>query len=302
MIQHYDHYIENIRASTIQREKARHIKRYGAFKDSRDETLYESYLRYYPLDPFAPPSGSYGNRVDSWPDSQFDRTYYEEDDPMYYTPKRAWQLGHAFNTKFEREKYNLERMHDQKVKWSDKQMMFRRMQLEQSNICGAQEEIHEVNDAVIESYAFRLNDDTDSLQFKAQMLEFMLWAIDPQRMVMLETYLCLQHLGIYQHLDASTLVDFYEYSMIHPNAIVCSACRSCRWIFANPSRNNDEFIMCIAPHCPVRLKRRDRPADAYLALPYDNFNYKMWAKYVNKYCPPNIIYNNMKCVEAQLIY
>jgi hypothetical protein len=230
-------------------------------------------------------SGSYGNRIDSWPNSTFDRNQYEEDDPMYYTPKRAFQLGYAFHTKYDQEKYNIKRMYDKSVKWTDKQCMFRRMHLEQSNVSGAQEEIYEVNDAVIASNAFKLNDDTNSLQFNAQMLEFLLWVIEPQRMLMLETYLCLQEIGIYNQLDVSTLEELYEYSMIHPNALVCFACRSCRWIFANPSRNNDEFVMCIAPQCPVRLKRRDRPADTYLALPYDHFNYKLWVKYIAKYFP-----------------
>jgi hypothetical protein len=161
--------------------------------------------------------------------------------------------------------------------------MYRRMILEKSNTSGAQIEVHEVSDAILESDAFRLDDDENSLEFKAQMLEFMLWTIEPQRMLVLETILCLEALGVSHLLDASTLRDVFEYSMIHPNAIVCHACRSCRWIFANPAHNNDEFIMCIAPHCSARLQRRDRPVNGYLALPYDHFNYKTWLKYCRKF-------------------
>ena len=270
----------------IQHEKELHIKRCGPFQNADDEAAFEHNLRYYPLSPYAPPSGSYGSRVDAWPDASFDRELYETEDPMYYTPKRAYQLGYAYFTNFDREEYLIALMHSPKVKLSTKRQTYRRMLLEKSNTTGAQLEVHEVHGAVLESEAFELNHDEDSLEFKAQMLEFMLWTINPQRMLVLETILCLKTLGIYHCLDASTIQDVFEYSMIHPNAVVCTVCRSCRWIFANPAHNNDEFIMCVAPHCPARLQRRDRPLDAYMALPYDNFNYKMWVKYCRKYFSP----------------
>gem|GEM_PF-4484578 len=272
--------------TTIQHEKELHIKRCGPFKNADDEAAFEYNLRYYPLNPYAPPSGSYGNRVDCWPAADFDRDLYDTVDPMYYTPKRCWQLGYAYFTKFDMEQYQISVMYNPKAKLSTKRQMYRRMIMEKSNTTGAQLEVHEVADAILEAEAFELSPDEDSLLFKAQMLEFMLWTIDPQRMLVLEAALCLQALGVYHNFDASTMTDLFEYSMIHPNAVVCTVCRSCRWIFANPAHNNDEFIMCVAPHCPARLQRRDRPLDGYMALPYDNFNYKMWKKYCRKYFTP----------------
>lgn len=276
-------YIANLHISTIEAEKEKHIRRCGPFKDSWQESDFEYHLRYYPLHPYSPPSGSYGSRMDWWPDGDFDWDQYEDYDPMYYTPKRAWQLGYFYFTRFDREQYEIEMMCSPKSRLPTKRSMYRKMLNEKHNTTGAQLEIHEVHDSMMGTFAFELSDDENSLEFKAQMLEFMLWVIDPQRMLILEAIFCLQALGVYQYVDASTLIDLYEFSLIHPNAVVCTGCRSCRWIFANPSAKNDEFIMCVNPHCPIRLQRRDKPMDCFIALPYDNFNYKMWKKYCGRY-------------------
>jgi hypothetical protein len=249
-----------------------HINKCGNFKSNADRLRFERLFFQYPIWPGAPRGGSYRYHLPIDDSTPFDRDAYDFCDPLYYTPRRAKQLALFNRDQRINETYYLNCMFSKVSCRSSKEMAFRTMKLATTNTTYAIDLMANVQVAVLESPEFMLSSDEKSTLFKAQMLEYFLWALCPQKMVVLEAFLCLKELAVYHYLDVDTLIDMYEYSLFHPNAIVCSKCRSINWIFGNPSMNNDEFLMCVNVNCEDKLRRKDRRTNGFLALPFENFN------------------------------
>lgn len=258
--------------SALARAIESHVNKCGNFQNDAERVRFERLFFQYPVWPGSPRGGSFSYNLSSIDCRPFDRNAYDFMDPLYYTPKRAKQLGLFYRDQRINETYYLNAMFSRISNRQTKEMSFRTMKLANTNTTYAIDLMEYVQVAILESPEFMLDTDEKSVLYKAQMLEYFLWALCPQKMVVLEAFFCLQAMSIYHYLDSDTLIDFYEFSLFHPNAVVCSKCRTINWIFGNPSMNNDEFIMCVNVKCEDKLKRKDRRTNGFLALPYENFN------------------------------
>jgi hypothetical protein len=98
----------------------------------------------------------------------------------------------------------------------------------------------------------------------AELFEFM---IDPQEMVITEAMFVLKNtLGI--QLDHITIKDLYEYSMYHPNAILCHVCRKIDWKHTRRYYHDDGIIECRSCH----RNKRKLPDTGELDLNFETFD------------------------------
>jgi len=111
--------------------------------------------------------------------------------------------------------------------------------------------------------------------YEMQVGEVLQFFIDPQEMVIMEAYYVLsEELGI--HLDGLIVKDLYEYSMWHPNAIVCHVCRKIDWTYDQKHFYDAGTISCNAckqntRQCPEQGRRLDINFETFL-LPNEHDN------------------------------
>ena len=67
----------------------------------------------------------------------------------------------------------------------------------------------------------------DKELYEKQVGELFEFMIDPQEMLVIEAIYILDTMGIF--LDYESRQDLYDYSMYHPNAIMCHLCRKINW-------------------------------------------------------------------------
>ena len=98
----------------------------------------------------------------------------------------------------------------------------------------------------------------------AELFEFM---IDPQEMVITEAMFVLKNtFGI--QLDHITIKDLYEYSMYHPNAILCHVCRKIDWKHTRRYFHDEGIIEC----CSCHRNKRKLPDTGELDLNFETFD------------------------------
>lgn len=108
--------------------------------------------------------------------------------------------------------------------------------------------------------------------YEVQVSEVLQFFIDPQEMVITEAYYVLSE-GLGIHLDSLLVKDLYEYSMWHPNAVVCHVCRKIDWTYEQKHFYDVGAIRCNAckqntRQCPEEGRRFDINFETF-QLPHD---------------------------------
>ena len=108
--------------------------------------------------------------------------------------------------------------------------------------------------------------------YEVQVSEVLQFFIDPQEMVITEAYYVLSE-GLGINLDSLLVKDLYEYSMWHPNAVVCHVCRKINWTYEQKHFYDVGAIRCNAckqnnRQCPEEGRRLDINFETF-QLPHD---------------------------------
>jgi hypothetical protein len=101
----------------------------------------------------------------------------------------------------------------------------------------------------------------------AELIEFLL---DPQELVVIESMHILRTMGV--QLDKQTWIDMYEFSMWHPNAIVCHVCRKIDWKLTRQYFYDTGILEC----CACNRNRRKPPETGVLDLNFETFDLKKY--------------------------
>ncbi len=101
----------------------------------------------------------------------------------------------------------------------------------------------------------------------AELVEFLL---DPQELVVIESMHILRTMGI--QLDKQTWIDMYEFSMWHPNAIVCHVCRKIDWKLTRQYFHDTGILEC----CSCHKNKRLHPGVGDLDINFDNFDLRLY--------------------------
>jgi hypothetical protein len=248
-----------------------HAAKHGGFKTSVDRDRFMFYHIAYPVWPRRARDGLYTYRfkIEDDPDSLSfrDISYNDPVDDMYYTPERCKRLKEAFKQQDRGEKLNLMLATVPTAFMNN--VAYRTMQCELANI--NPDGNQGISDALIYSPLFTLESDRRTTRYKEQKRSMFDYFINGQKLIVLDTITCLKELGIEHFLDAQTLIDLYEYSMLHPNAVLCHSCRHFDWVYKHAEEEDAEYIMCMNHSCKFAGRRRDVPIDQVIALPFHGF-------------------------------
>ena len=262
-----------------------HSNRFGPFQSDERREQFMYYQLCYPV----------------WPTTQLDGVYSystcedhgndlvgaditlpgDELDPLYYTPDRRKSLRKFFNAANQSEVHNLQMMRGTNNKSSDafyRKEYYRQMVCDMINIPYASQNNEFVQSAIVNCPMFQLDEDRNSERYKQQMQDFFYYSVCPQKCLILEAMTAMLELGLYYQLDCSTWIDLFEYSMFHPNVVVCQGCRTVNFIYNDYKEDDSQHIVCMTYGCQYQGRRRDMPMERLLALPLHGFNLKHYYK------------------------
>jgi hypothetical protein len=258
-----------------------HADRFGPFQSDERRVQFMFYERCYPIWPTTQLDGVYSYAACEDRDDDFvgcDITLPgDELDPLYYTPARRKSLRKFFNAANQSESHNLQMMRGTNNKASDafyQKEYYRQMVCDMINIPYATQNNEFVQSAIVNCPMFQLDDDRNSERYKQQMQDFFYFSVCPQKCLILEAMTVMKELGIYHLLDCSTWIDLFEYSMFHPNVVVCQGCRRINFIYNDYKEDDSQHIVCMTYGCKYQGRRRDMPMERLLALPLHGFNLK----------------------------
>ena len=274
--------------SKLDKSAEDYADRHGPFQGDERRHQYMLYEHCYPV----------------WPTNQLDGVYSynacedrDDDhvgvditlpgdlvDPLYYTPGRRKILRKFLTSANQSETHNLQMIRGAGYKHSDdfyRKEYYRQMVCDMINLPYATYHNEFVQSAVVNCPMFQLDDDRNSDRYKQQMQDFFYYSVCPQKCVVLEAMSALKELGVYHLLDCSSLIDLYEFSLFHPNVVVCQGCRTVNFMYNDYKEDDSQHITCLTYGCRFEGRRRDMPMEKLLALPLHGFNLDHYYKLVN---------------------
>jgi hypothetical protein len=155
--------------------------------------------------------------------------------------------------------------------------MYQSVKLDMMNINFSGNE--HIETSILDRPCMQLDRRKYSSEYQTQLREVYEFFIDPQVLLILEFIIILQELGIYHLLDAMSYIDLYEYSLFHPNAMVCTGCRSINFMYMKETNFTNGFVMCLNEQCKHGFKQRSINEDAVITLPLHGFNYNTYKQF-----------------------
>ncbi len=111
----------------------------------------------------------------------------------------------------------------------------------------------------------------DPVQYEKQIAELFEFMIDPQEMIITELVFSLQKTFDIR-LDKNTVRDLFQYSMYHPNAILCHVCRKIEWKYTRRYFDDSGVLEC----CSCHKNKRKRPDTGELDINFEAFDLKKY--------------------------
>lgn len=111
----------------------------------------------------------------------------------------------------------------------------------------------------------------DPVLYEKQIAQLFEFVTDPQEMIVTELVFSLQStFGI--TFDKDTVKDIFQYSMYHPNAILCHVCRKIEWKYTRRYFDDEGVIEC----CSCHKNKRKRPDTGLLDINFELFDLKKY--------------------------
>jgi len=118
----------------------------------------------------------------------------------------------------------------------------------------------------IDSNAFEMAFDFDPNVYGDQLAELLQFTVDPQEMLVVEALSALGSMGI--DLNDEVVKDLFQYSLRHPNAIMCHLCRKIHWKHSVKYFCDRGVIECLA----CGENRRTHPETGKLGINFEAQN------------------------------
>jgi hypothetical protein len=252
-----------------------HSDRYGPFQSIERRNQFMYYEHCYPVWPTTQLDGVYSYHTCENPGDDFVGVGVtlpgDELDPLYYTPARRKTLSKFLTSANQSEKHQLKMMKSSRFYQVE---YYRQMVCDMINIPYGSQNNQFIQSAIVDCPMFQLDEDRNSERYKKQMHDFFYYSVCPQKCLVLETMVMMEAMGLYQHIDCDTWIDLFEFSMFHPNVVVCQGCRSVNFMFNDYKEDDSQHIICLTYGCEFQGRRRDMPMEKLLALPLHGFNLK----------------------------
>jgi hypothetical protein len=115
----------------------------------------------------------------------------------------------------------------------------------------------------INSDIFEMKFDFDPIVYGDQVAELLQFTIDPQEMLVVEALLALESIGV--DFNKDLVEDLFQYSLRHPNAIMCHLCRKINWKHSVKYFYDSGVIECLS----CGENRRTHPDTGKLGINFE---------------------------------
>ena len=116
----------------------------------------------------------------------------------------------------------------------------------------------------IDSNVFDMTFDFDPNVYGDQVAELLQFIVDPQEMLVVEALSALGSMGVDLHREL--VKDLFQYSLRHPNAIMCHLCRKIHWKHSVKYFYDRGIIECLA----CGENRRTHPETGKLGINFES--------------------------------